>query len=172
MKQKAVVVPAPVSGWWFRDRQGYLFGPYVDLVEIRNILHHNRVGQTFISDTEGRPCFDYVMENEDGLRVNPEEWVTEQIKLRRNQLRKTRTYPRYIYREGPVEGVHHHGCCSRYRNSKFGHKLRELVHGCVEDGEPPIRTKLQVDAKDLWGDYPFRRAERSWKSHRRHQWHS
>ncbi|MBU2759052.1 hypothetical protein [Acidithiobacillus sulfurivorans] len=169
MKQKSIPVPAPVKGWWFRDRNGNLFGPYTDSIEIHDILRANRVGLKFETDDNGLPCFDYVLEDWDGLRVDPNELASQQIKVRRNRFK---TYHRHEYRNGPVEGIGHGYGYSRYRNAHFGRMIRDTGHGCMEDGEPPIRVKLRYTIKiSIWGDYPLRYYQKNWKAYRKHQWH-
>lgn len=174
MNKKAVPVPALVKGWWLRDRNGYLFGPYTDFKEIRGILGANRVGFRFATDASGLPCFEYVMEDWDGHRIEPDEWVTEQIELRRSRLRENwfNTYRRHVYRRGPVEGIGHAYGWHRCRNANLGRKVRDIGHGCVEDGEPPLRVKLRNSVQvGTWGDYPLRYRTRNWKAYRKHQWH-
>lgn len=173
MKQKSIPVTAPAKGWWLRDRNGHLFGPYTDSIEIHDILSANRVGRKFETDADGFPCFDYVLEDWDGLSVDPNGLASQQLKIRRGQLLENwlKTYHRHEYRNGPVEGIGH-GDYPRYRNAHLGRKIRDTGHGCMEDGEPPIRVKLRHTVKTtIWGDYPLWHGAKNWKAYRKHQWH-
>jgi hypothetical protein len=173
MTKKAVPVPKQPECWYFRDRQGNRFGPYRDERTIRDILSRYRVGQVFEPGNAYAliplPLTEFVMEDAEYNPVCPGDWLAER-NAKRRQARFTNYQKRYgsfIYRQGPVAGIHK--SVWRYsRHSKYGRRVRDTGAVCPEDGEPPIRKRLQLRARD-WDDFQLK-TPRSWKYHRRHQW--
>lgn len=173
MSKTAVPVPRPLNCWYFRDRKGRRFGPYRDEQAILDILSRYRVDQAFKPGDPyaivPAPPTDFVMEDAEYRPICPENWLTEQNAKQRQArtARYRRRYGLYTYRQGPVAGIHK--SVWRYsRHSKYGRRVRDTGAVCPEDGEPPIRKRLQLRAQD-WDDFQSK-TPRSWKYHRRHQW--
>lgn len=174
-------VHAPVC-WYFRDRAGVRYGPYVDDTDdkaIAVVLKNHAVGRIF-KDAVRRvdwgiitPSIEFVMEDTDYHPVDPNEWMVKWKEKERTEsiLRYTARYGRHPdnFRCGPVPFMGHSGCCKMWKTPNFGRKVRDTGHGCTDDMEPPIRKKLQV--RDYAGDdFPHVCTQRSWKKYRQHQW--
>ena len=176
MSKKASPVPRPALCWYFRDRGGHRFGPYADAKEIRAILTNHCVGRVFEPAVEGwvgllRPATEFIMEDAEYNAVCPDVWLKADKAQRRAELvrKNQRRYGHHAYRCGPVAGVHKARYGGMWRTPNFGRKIRDTRHGCLEGGEPPIRTRLRVRCY-AWDDFPPRREQKSWKQYRRHQW--
>ncbi len=176
MSKKASPVPRPALRWFFRDRSGRRFGPYADAKEIRAILTNHCVGRVFEPAVEGCggilcPATEFVMEDAGYGPVCPGDWLKAEKEKRREAVwvayEKRRGH--YVYRDGPVAGIHKPHYWKMWKTPDFGRKVRDTGHGCQEDGEPRIRTKLQVRCY-AWDDFASCRARKSWKHYRHHQW--
>lgn len=173
MTKKAVPVPKQPECWYFRDRQGNHFGPYREEKAIRDILSRHRVGQVFEYGNAYAlipvPLTEFVMEDAEYNPVCPGDWLAERNAKRRlaNITCYGNGYGGYTYRQGPVAGIHKSSW--RYsRHSKYGRRVRDTGAVCPEEGEPPIRRRLQLWDCD-WDEFQSK-TPRSWKNHRRHQW--
>lgn len=172
MNKKATPVPVPAPCWFFRDRNGRRSGPYTDAKEIRGILARYSVGQDFGPAVVGDfPGTSFIMEDAEFNPVCPGDWLAAERErwYAANAAAHLKRHGQHVYRDGPVAGVHKSGYWKMWRTPNFGRKVRDTGYGCLEDGEPPIRAKLQVH-EYAWDDAPSCRGRKNWKYYRQHQW--
>jgi hypothetical protein len=172
MSKKSTPVPRSALCWYFRDRGGHRFGPYTDAKEIRAILTNHCVGKVFKpAIADGFQSTEFIMEDAEYNPVCPGDWLAVEKEKRRQAISvayKKRS-GHHVYRNGPVAGIHKPRYWKMWRTPDFGRKVRDTGHGCLEDGEPPIRVKLRV-CDYAWDDFPPNRVRKSWKYYRDHQW--
>jgi hypothetical protein len=175
MHKKLSPVPRSKPSWFFRDRAGHRYGPYTNEQEVYGFLVGNCVGKVFDKTELGlrdliRPSIEFVMEDGDGNAICPGDWLDAYHEKRRKaRLAHRNKHHRYVRRSGPVSGIHKPSGWKMWRAPKFGRKVRDTGHGCVEDGEPPIRKRLQVTGY-CWDDFAPARTIKNWKRYRKHQW--
>jgi len=176
MSKKSSPIPRQQPSWFFRDRAGHRYGPYIDEQEVYGVLTSNCVGKVFDKAELGprgliRPSVEFVMEDGDCNAICPGDWLDayHEKKRKARLAYRGKHYNRHVYRSGPVSGVHKPRGWKMWRAPDFGRKVRDTGHGCAEDGEPPIRTRLRVTSY-CWDDFAPARTIKSWKHYRKHQW--
>ncbi|MBU2767168.1 hypothetical protein HAP94_13480 [Acidithiobacillus ferrivorans] len=176
MSKKSTPVPRPAPCWFFSNRFGRRFGPYTDVKEIRAVLSNHVVGKVFEPAIEGitgiiRNETEFVMTDAEHNTVCPGDWLDTEKTKRRKVITAAYVKRRglHVYRDGPVAGIHKPRYWKMWRTPDFGRKVRDTGHGCLEDGEPQIRGKLQV-CDYAWDDFAPCRTRKSWKHYRDHQW--
>jgi hypothetical protein len=176
MSKKSTPVPRPAQSWYFRDRNGRRFGPYTEPKEVRAILTNHCVGKTFDSAIENlagivRWSTEFIMEDAEHNAVCPGDWLDVEKEKRRKVIVAIykKRHGQHVHRSGPVAGIHKLRYSKMWRTPDFGRKVRDTGHGCVEDGEPPIRVRLRANSY-CWDDFAPNRTVKSWKRYRDHQW--
>lgn len=177
-KSKSKPVPVAAPCWYFRDRSGHKMGPYTDVDAIYAFLRKHLVSHNF-KRVQPENAWDirnndpeFIMEDSEWRPVQVDQWLKQYYRNRDACLVSDNWYSQYhrhVHRRGPVSHITNGRYRGRYKSIKQARLMRDTVNVYAEDMEPPIRAKCRLNIA-RWGDEAHRCVQRSWKSHRRHQW--
>jgi len=117
----------------------------------------------------------YVLKDDCGLVIDPSliGYYYDQFK---NEIKKTRYGWRrggnFVFRDGPVENIHHYHGGHYYRRVRTTNERRDLAACEVDDDVRDYNIKIRGRRKELpdaWDDVG-RQYHKNWKNFRKHQW--